>query len=365
MIARHLYRRPVRTGLTALGVAAGVVAIVAFSTLVRGAWASVDALVHINDTELIVFQANVAADIFSVLDEAETRARLLATPGVRAAVGSLWHVLRVERQPFCLAVGLRLEDMAGIRRNLVAGRLPEADDELLLGSIAARVLERDVGGTVDIRGEAYRVAGILHTDVVFFNGAVVLSLPRLQRLTAKEGCVTAFQVDLGPGADPEAVTALIEATYPDLAAIGGAGEYRKTDQGLVIAEGLVWAVSFIAVVVGSIIVANTMWMSVLERTHEIGVLRAVGWSRRRVVLMVMAEAAGVGLLACGVGCPAGAGLAKLATALPVAEQFLEPAFGLRAFAMAVGVALVLSVIGALLPAWRAARISPAEALRYE
>ena len=68
--------------------------------------------------------------------------------------------------------------------------------------------------------------------------------------------------------------------------IADASEYNKVDQGLEMARGTVWAISFIAIVIGSIIVTNTMWMSVLERTREIGVLRAVGWSRRRVVLMI-------------------------------------------------------------------------------
>ncbi|MCK4342652.1 MAG: FtsX-like permease family protein, partial [Phycisphaerae bacterium] len=103
----------------------------------------------------------------------------------------------------------------------------------------------------------------------------------------------------------------------------------------------------------------------LERTREIGVLRAIGWARRRIVFMIVCEAAGVGLIACLVGCLLGAGLAKLATILPSAELFIEPVFDAPPFLLALAVAVLLSVLGALLPAWRAARISPAEALRYE
>jgi len=77
------------------------------------------------------------------------------------------------------------------------------------------------------------------------------------------------------------------------------------------------------------------------------------------------EALGVGLMACLVGSALGAGLAELVTRLPIAAQFNRVVFGVEPFVLALVVAVLLSVVGALAPAWRAARISPAEALRYE
>lgn len=365
MILRDLIRRPMRTALAALGVAVGVVAIVALATIVRGLWDEVDAGLHLDEGDLVVFRADTAADILSVLDEAETRARLTALPDVSAVTATLWHVLPLEGHAFCLMLGMRLDEQDARATRLIDGRSPRADDEVVLGSIARKMLGKDVGDTLRIRDETYHVVGIFHVNVVFFDGAVVMSLPRLQHLAGREGRVTAFQVQLRPGADVTALAEQIEHTYPELVAISGASEYSKVDAGLEVARGMVWAVSFVAVVIGAIIIANTMWMTVLERTREIGVLRAVGWSRRRIVGMVVGEAAGVGLLAWLVGSVLGAGLARLAMSLPVAQQFVRPTFSPGTFVRAAVVAVVLSVIGALIPAWRAARISPAEALRYE
>lgn len=365
MTARNLYRRPVRTSLTAIGVAMGVVAIVAFTTIADGLWESVEEFIHLDDSDLLVFQANVAGDILSALDERETHETLLRVPGVAKAVGTLWHVLPVEKQLFVMLIGLHRAEMSSRHENLVRGRCPEADDELLLGTIAQRVLAKDVGDTLNILDEPCRVVGIFHSDLVFINGAVVMDLPRLQRIAAREGYVTAFQVYLDSEADPDGVIARIEAENPGLVAIGDVRQYSKVDQGLEMMDSMVWGISFIALVVGSIIVANTMWMSVSERTREIGVLRAVGWSRRQIVLMILLEAAGVGLIACALGSAGGTGLAKLTTRLEVADRFMDPVFGVSPFALALLVAVVLSVLGALMPAWRAAHISPAEALRYE
>ena len=365
MTTRNLVRRPMRTSLTALGVALGVTAIVAFTTLAQGMWHAVDTLVRVNDADLMVFQANVAADIFSKLDEDTIGADLMATPGVHNTIALLWHILPVEGQPFIFVFGVQLDELGYVTEGLVRGRDPHTDDEVMLGVVTQRILGKDVGDTVLIQGQPYRVVGLFRTEVVFINSAILFSLPRLQQITGNEGLVTSFQVFVDPDAEVELVAERIEREHPELVAIADASEYNKVDQGLEIMKGMVWAVSFMALVIGGIIVANTMWMSVLERTREIGVLRAVGWSRRRIVSLILLEATGVGLIACLLGCVFGVGLAELGTYLQTAEQFLDPVFGVMPFLLALSVAVLLSVLGALLPAWRAARISPAEALRYE
>jgi len=282
MAARNLHRRPVRTGLTALGVAMGVVAVVAFTTIVRGLWDAVDAAVHFADTELLVFQADIAADFLSVLDEEETRAKLSAIPGVENAVGSLWHALPVDKHLLFFTLGLRVEDLRGDGEGLIHGCSLTSDDEVLLGRIAQRILHKDVGDTLRIHDESYRVAGVFETEAIFFDGAIVLSLPRLQKLAGKEGQVTVFQVFLDPGVDAAAVAEQIEREHPDLVAVGGASEYHKADQSLVIANGMIWAVSFLAIVIGSIIVTNTMWMSVFCcRAARLPGRRGLGQAGRR------------------------------------------------------------------------------------
>jgi len=365
MAVRNLLRRPVRTCLTALGVAVGVMAIVACTTIVRGLQHSIDRTIHIYGTDILVFQANVASNIFSVLDEKKVHGELLAIPEVRTAVGTLWHVLHVERHPFCLVLGMRLSDLGIGASTLIRGRHPRTDDEVMLGSITRRSLGKDVGDTVRIGDERYEVVGVFQTDVVFVNGAIIVSLPRLQRLARKEGMVTSFQVSLRAGADAVSVAREIERRDDRLAAIYDVNSFGKVGRVLEVSGAVTWAVSLVALVVGSIIVANTMWMSVMERTREIGVLRAVGWARRRIVLLILTEAVGVGLVAWLCGSVFGVGLAKLTAWVSVTSKLFHPVFDAPPFVLAAGVAVLLCVVGASAPAWRAAQIVPAEALRYE
>ena len=365
MTTRRLRRRPMRSALTALGVAIGVVAIVSLSTIVRGLWRTTDQAIHFGDADMFVFQAGAAADLLSTLDEDETRAKLLSVPGVSRAVGSLWHIFPVDDRPFLLVLGLQVEDVAAFGAKLVSGRYPQAEDDVMLGTMASRLLGKGANDAVTIQGKAYRVAGVFETAVVFYNGAIILPLPTLQRLAGKPGCVTLFQTYCDEDADVSAIADQIESKHPDLVAVASVSEYTKVDQGLEIASGMVWTVTFIAVVIGSIIVANTRGMSVLERTREIGILRAVGWSRRRIVVMIVLEAAGLGLGACVIGSALGMVLAWSTKWLPVSSLFMEPAYDAATLLLALGVALLLSMLGAVMPAWRAARILPAEALRYE
>ena len=119
---RNLSRQPVRTLLTAVGVGVGVVAIVAFTSLVRGLWAATDAAIHLGEGDMIVFEAGVAADLFSTLDEEETRNALLAIPEIERASGWLLHVLPVEGHPFMVMFGVRRDEVRAHYPRLVAGR---------------------------------------------------------------------------------------------------------------------------------------------------------------------------------------------------------------------------------------------------
>jgi len=366
MTLRNLIRRPMRTSLTALGVGVGVVAIVAFSAIVLGLRGSTDASIHMNDAGLLVFQAGIAADILSALDEDDTRRKLAEIPEVRFGLASLWHLLRVEQQPFCLALGLRIEDAEWTEHeDLIAGRYLASNDEVLLGSVLSKLLDKGVGDTIRIGSEPYRVAGVFHTGVVFNDGAIIVSLPRLQQLANKKGQATTFQLYLADDADPYALAERMEARFPEWAVVADVNQYDKVDHGLAMADSLVWAVSFVALVVGSLIVTNTMWMSVLERTREIGVLRAVGWSPGGIVRLIVLEAVGVGVLGLAVGCVLGVVLAETTALMPVTQQFIDPQYDWAPFLRAAVIAVALSALGAVLPAWRASRISPAEALRYE
>ena len=124
------------------------------------------------------------------------------------------------------------------------------------------------------------------------------------------------------------------------------------------------AISFVAVAVALLGVANTLLMAINERIGEIGILRAVGWPSGRIVATILAE----GVLISTVGGLIGIGLGiidvHVVSNLPVARGLLDPHVTWTLLAQALGLALGVGAFGAILPAYRAIAISAAEAIRH-
>ncbi len=140
-------------------------------------------------------------------------------------------------------------------------------------------------------------------------------------------------------------------------------EFVETDTRMQLAGAMAWMTSLIALVIGTIGTLNTMLTSVLERTREIGILRAIGWPRKRVVLMILLESCSLAIVASIVGSLLAIALTWGLSQAPAAKGILNPAIGwqvvLQGFALAVGI----GPLGAILPAWRATQLQPTEAFR--
>ena len=167
------------------------------------------------------------------------------------------------------------------------------------------------------------------------------------------------------GVDTGELAARIERDVPNVATISSVSEYGKVDQGYEILDAIELAISLLAVGIGAIGVTNTMVMSVFERTREIGILRAVGWSRRRVMSAVLAES----LVLCGLAAVAGVAIGTVAggrvTRVPQIANLVEPAYEPAVYVRAIAIGLIVGVAGAAYPAVRATRLTPMEALRHE
>ncbi len=109
---------------------------------------------------------------------------------------------------------------------------------------------------------------------------------------------------------------------------------------------------------------NTMLMSVFERTREIGILQALGWSKAMILRQVVAEAFIVGVLGGPVGIALGVLIVEIMGSIGELS-WVSGDYGWALFAEALAVAVGMGLVGAICPMLRAVRITPIEALRYE
>ncbi len=238
-------------------------------------------------------------------------------------------------------------------------------NQVIIGQDAAQRLNKTVGSTITISNKTFTVSGIYETGNFMDDRGIVMSLPALQNLTGNTGQVSLILVKASNGTDPTALASTIQQNYAnDLSTSTSLSGNNRMNNGLQVISSGAWAVSLLAILIGGIIVIVTMMKAVSERTREIGVLRAIGWTQRRILGMIIGEALVLSLIAIVVGLLLAVGIVELIS-LTHLLRGINPSFSLLLILKGIGVALFLGIIGGIYPAYRASRLSPTEALRYE
>ena len=366
-ITRNMLGRPARTGLTVLGVGVGIAAVVMLTGISWGFERSMTAIYNARGIDLIVVRAGVSDQLSSNLDE-KLGAKIKEVPRVEAVAPSLMDAVSFEEANLASVLADGWEPGGLLIRGLrvVDGRALEAGDgrSVMLGRVLAMNLGKKVGDTASIAGEAFQVVGIYESDSLFENGGLVVPLKELQRMMGRQGMVTGFVVVAKPEADVKALGKAIESAIGGVAAVP-ARDYVKGNIQLRLARSMAGATIGVALVLGSIGLLNTMAMAVFERTGEIGLLRALGWRRRRVVMLLMGEAMALGLAGAVAGTVLAVAGMRAMMLSPTSRGFIDPKLPPAAFAIGLGMGICLAVLGGLYPAWRASRLEPTEALRHE
>jgi putative ABC transport system permease protein len=238
-------------------------------------------------------------------------------------------------------------------------------NEIIIGKSAAERSNKTIGDTISISNQTFKVLGIYETGNFQDDGGIVMSLDKLQNLTNNTGEVSLILVKASNGADSDELATAIQEQYPDeLTTSSSLSGMDRMNQGLDVINTAVWAISLVAILVGGIIVVITMLKAVSERTREIGVLRAIGWTRQRIIKMIIGESILLSLIAIVVGLIVGIGIVEILGSTGMIPG-LMPSFSVSLFVKGIGVALLLGIIGGIYPAYRASKLEPTEALRYE
>lgn len=239
------------------------------------------------------------------------------------------------------------------------------DNQVIIGDMAAQSLNKTVGDTITLSNQTFTITGIYETGNFQDDRGIVMSLGKLQSLTGNTDQVSLILVKAANGTSSSTLADTIESKYPnELSTSTSLSGMERMNNGLEIIESGAWAVTLLALLIGGIVVVVTMVKSVVERTREIGVLKAVGWTNKRILAMIIGESVVLSLLAAVVGIIIGVGVVEIISSAHLIMG-VEPAFSAGLFLEALAVAIFLGIVGGIYPAYRASRLSPTEALRYE
>ena len=361
---RNLWRRRTRTLISASGIGIGVATLVMLGGLVDGLIGELNSLAGSGGAgNITVMQRDVADMSLSSLDERIARA-IQAMPQVEAASPFVLGFVMSKEMPLFIIAGLDPNSPAMRHYSLVEGRYMARPNEIVIGKIAAETYDLDVGDTMQLYDNRYKVVGISETGVSYEDGGGLLALSETQRLMGKPRSVSFIFVDVKDPSQADLVVELINKRFPEARA-SLSSTFAQNTNDIASTMAMTNAIRLLALIVGGIVVANTMIMSIYERTREIGTLRAVGWARRRILGQILQESVYLCLFAGVLGALVGVALLTLLSLPASMSQFIAPTWHARTFIMALSVALALGVIGGLYPAWRASKLRPVEALRYE
>lgn len=394
MALRNLRTRPWRTLLTMLGITLGVAVVLAIDITNQSTLDSIEAMFQraVGQAELLVIPPAGEETL-----EGELLEWVQAAPGVQVAAPTAWVYTRLandsgSEQAYWGAQGVQVGRSLEVRGidpaldpqvrvfALLKGRLPQdqryeavvtnkyaLDKDLQLG--------KDLVILTPFGSERLTITGVLADEgAAMANEGAVAFVPLgvLQEIYDLSDALNEIAVQVAPGIgnDPEALdgikAGLEELLGREAQAIYPAARGQLVPRMLSAYQMGLSFFSIVAIFMGAFLIYNTFSMTVVERTQETGMLRAIGMGRGQILSLVLVEAILLALIGAGLGVLAGVYLARSLTVIlggiiTVNQDLLG--VSQASLVKSIGTGVAVTLVAALLPAYQAAQVSPLEALR--
>src|SRR5574341_1247825 len=385
-----LKKRFLRTSLTMLGIFIGIAAVVALISLGQGMQAAINAQFASIGTDKITVQGvqagfgppgqNTAGKVTeSDLD------LVRSVPGVKRAAGRLLRSVNVELADevdvlFAGSVPEESEDrdlvVESLDINIAHGRMlkPGEKGKLIVGEHlwTEKHFPKDivVGTRLLINGKAYEVVGLLDKGAAFINSAILLNADDLEQLTNSGDELSAIVAQVVPGEVPSDVAdRVLRAIRRDRHQKEGFEDVNvETSEELIdsintilgVVQAVFIGIAAISLLVGGIGIMNTMYTSVLERTRDIGIMKAIGARNSDVLWIFLLESGLLGMAGGVVGIALGIGLSKLVEFIGqgFAGSLLKASFPLSLILGALAFSFVIGAVSGVFPARQASKLPP-------
>jgi putative ABC transport system permease protein len=400
-----LYANKLRSALTILGIVIGVAAVIAMLSIGKGAQQSITSQIESIGTNLVyvspgsVSQGGVASAPGSAStltqDDAAALVELPNIVAVAPVVEDRAQVVYMGNNANTRLLGVTPDYQTVLNMTVADGdfisdaNVTARSSVVVLGSTVAENLFGDslsaIGQNIRINSLTFKVIGVMASkggtgfmnqdDQIFvplttaqtrlvgnpsFRGAKSVSTINVQvnstdNVTSVESDITSLleeRHNVQPGADDFTITSQLDT-------LNAATSVTNT---LSIFLGGIGGISLL---VGGIGIMNIMLTSVTERTHEIGLRKAIGARRNDILMQFMVEAVTLSLLGGILGVILGWGIAKIIGGVQLGGSAITPVVGLDSVLLATLFSLMVGLFFGIYPAARAAGLQPVEALRYE
>ncbi|MBC2932044.1 ABC transporter permease [Nocardioides sp. zg-1228] len=363
LAGENALRNPRRTGATASALMIGLAVVSAVGVLASSLSATNDELVDREfRSDFLVQSPSFQGFPTQVGDE------MAEVDGVGTVSRMQGSVALVDQdQSFVAGVDDAFGDIYDL--DMRAGTQDMSGDQTILSASTASDLGADVGSTIPAsfpggRTVALEVVGIFE-DTPITNG-VTMPIGVLEDAGLRRNDST-LSINVTDGADVDAVHDALDEVVADLPIVTvqdkeGFSELIKQQVNQLLF--MIYGLLALAVVIAVIGIVNTLGLSVIERTREVGLLRAVGLSRRRLRLMITLESITIAVLGAVLGLVVGL-LIGVALRQSLSEDLTVLALPLGSLAVFLVIAVVFGVLAAIVPAVRASRMKVLDAIATE
>ncbi len=393
-------RFPFFTFMSGLGIAVGVALMLVASAVMSGFGFQIRQMIVDTEGEL-----QVRSETGLIQDPAGLRRVIASVPAVAATsptTSGPVMLLQGNRPAYPMLRGVDTESLGGVfdlQRFVFRGSADELDDDsILLSAQLAQTLQARVGSKVEIYSprmierlradevllpQRVRVAGIFEIGHQQLDSSLAIcTLRRMQDLYGNGKAVERINVRLRPGADEFRVVNQVDAVLPrGLHALTWVDAYGNFEAIIRFEKNMVFFLLMFIVIVAALSIMSSLLISVVRKTREIGLLNALGARARDIAASFCLQGLLLGIVGTGSGLVVGAlvihyrnAAMKAIASLTAGQQAFREVYGFQYLpahletrdlvAIIVG-SIVCSTLAGLIPAWRAARLKPVEALRSE
>ena len=362
---KNLLRNKIRSFFTMLGVALGIALFVSVTSYSSNLKSQLQDAVT-KDFDLIIQSKGASSPIASRLMPSEYR-NISTIQGINDVIPIAIGAIKTKQTPYFLIVGTSSLEPLLNSMSLIDGRLFHPDKkEILLGRRALSALGLKINDTIELaENDDFLITGTFVTGSRLIDKGAVVGLPHAMHLLKRGEDVNLVLIRVAEGHKPGKVKTAITRELPSVS-IMKTKDLLSEIRLFQVVESFSLGISAIALIISCIFVVNTLMMSVYERTKEIGILMALGWSRWMITKTIFAES----IILCLIGSILGDIIGYIfiylfsasgITGLDWTYASLSP----ETIFHSIILALTLGLVGAVYPSIVASRFSPAQAIRYE